>query len=312
MRKNEVAVLGIDPGTSKSWSVVEARAKPGASLGRLVPEPMEAWPHDSLEEGVEQVEERARDHACLLVIDAPLRFPRTLAEASFVPDEQNAHYPFDVNPFSTRPCERALRGKPRRKTLHESVRGLEAALQELRAEAKKRRSTWFRHAEGVSVQPFMQAPHGPIVDAFLVALRDAGLPVELSLEAMLSGSWEKGRVYVAESHPAVSMAMTPGVEAVPKYKGGSESVKNLVKQLGPYASSVLAPPHPELHDDDDELDAFVSALNGVSVVLGRADVFGTDEHGYFLVPQRESGPAWRDLWREAADGLPTKTSTSGR
>jgi hypothetical protein len=56
--------------------------------------------------------------------------------------------------------------------------------------------------------------------------------------------------------------------------------------------------------NDDELDSFVGLLNVVELATGRGTWFGTDEHGYFLVPRQDPDSTDRshdfgEVWERA-------------
>lgn len=85
--------------------------------------------------------------------------------------------------------------------------------------------------------------------------------------------------------------------------------------MQPYQASREKPDSPRLHatlkvslpeelSSDDELDAVVGLINLLDLASGHGDIFGTFEHGYFLVPARHSRPSWRELWKRAAEAHP--------
>ena len=105
-------LYGIDPGSGKAWAVYHACMD--LESGKLVEQPAFArWERTSLEERIGELLNKAREvsTATMLAIDVPVVTPH-----EFIPDyigSESRQYPFNVEPFTMRPCECALRSHPR-------------------------------------------------------------------------------------------------------------------------------------------------------------------------------------------------------
>jgi hypothetical protein len=301
---------GIDPGSGKPWAVFRA-CRP-ISGGALAGGDYTSVPIRKLDELIDEIAGWAAARSSVLVsIDAPVNCI-DLFDAPGL-DTAGRHYPFNANPFTTRPCEKALATKPgvvNRSLIHRQLVDMIAALCGWHDEYKAKTNLSFvkRH-EGVSVLGYMRAPHGPVVSLFVRRLRARHADVCFSPREAASPS--PGRVYVLESHPAVSLGfwaedgrLAP-LTAIPKYKeekleqepadaeatGGEETASTVeggLRQLrGPVVSLAgsghsltVRPPK-----TDDELDALVGLLNLLDLAGNKGDWFGCERLGYFLVPR---------------------------
>lgn len=227
----------------------------------------------------------------ILAIDAPICVPNGTDEDPMTADKfdwkEKQKWPFNVNHFSTRPCERALASK-----IPETGDALVKATRKL---------SISRHS-GVSVMGYQRTPHGPIVRAFVKELKR-------KLEGSICFDPEKARdketrkgykLFILESHPAVSLALWTHKKekTVEKYKGKKSEIScnSLLKFLPRKFSKEKIG-----KKDDDGLDALVSAINAYQLVDGEGDWFGTYEAGYFLIPNiRGGGKKFSELWKNAA------------
>ncbi len=325
-KKAEVIHLyGVDPGSAKDWGIFKIAVDAGG-------QPAGLWldtsrPIRRLDEVIVEIGQHVKGGAAaVLSLDAPINKPRCFDIPS-VDEGADEIFPFNVNPFSKRPCEQALSGRPsalknklRFPKLVQAVASLCGWQGEYRASGTANRSFIDLHSEtamksakpkvirGVSVLGYMQAPHGPVVSLFLQRLVEQCPAVSFSPSEALSPV--AGQVYVLESHPAVSMGIWAldgklrGIQRVPYYKNkksaGFQSLVGAVSQLAEeaYSQNPAQIPH------DDALDAFVGLLNLLDLLTGKGDWFGCEELGYFLIPLFNRGrPDFPnrvgDVWEEA-------------
>lgn len=228
-----------------------------------------------------------------------------------------SRYPFNVNPFSVRPCEKALNSKPEvvNDSLHHPyLVGAIAAICGWTGNYRSQQNRKFTELHpGVSVLGYQGAPHGPVVRLFRERLSGylAGRDVTVSYSPIEARQPRPGVVYVLESHPAVSMAIwagnqqLDGLDLVRKYKGNKreetrENFGNLRESVGKLVAERFNMEDVPIGNHDD-LDAFVSLLNVVDLLRGHGDWIGTVEHGHFLTPRVEGlDRPMADLWQEAA------------
>ena len=271
----------------------------------------------------------AKTGRVLLSVDAPVRaFGGLQAPVSLDPPGSSTSprdWPFDVNPFSQRPCEHALTSRPQSAVnalAHQELVAAIGALCGWDGDPGHRSNRAFdkRHV-GVSVLGYQGAPHAPVVRAFLSHLETraaAVAGVELSFET--EPAITTPGITVLETHPAVALAfyaldVRHGLpKDIPKYK----PVRGNVAAFGALAGAVmrtLRATHSiaalEAPVTDNELDALVGMLNLLDFASGTGDVFGTTESGYFLVARRGDGASWRELWQQAAAAVDFRVATSG-
>jgi hypothetical protein len=301
---------GIDPGSGKPWAVFKAARLPRG--GAVAGGNYESIPILKLDALIDEIAGRAAARSSVLVsIDAPVnRVDRFDAPGL---GTAGRDYPFNANPFTTRPCEKALATKPgvvNRSLVHRPLVDMIAALCLWQGEYKgKANLSFVKRHDGVSVLGYMGAPHGPVVSLFVRRLREKH--ADLCFSPREAKNPSLGKVYVLESHPAVSLGIWAEdgrlgqVATVPKYKEdkleevsgveedeGAEqdasAVEGGLRQLrGPVAAlaasghglAVAAP------RTDDELDALVGLLNLLDLAGGKGDWFGCERLGYFLVPR---------------------------
>lgn len=232
-----------------------------------------------------------------MAIDAPICVPNGTDEDPMTADKfdwkEKQKWPFNVNHFSTRPCERALSSK-----IPETDDSLAKAIKKLSIDKNP----------GVSVMGYQRTPHGPIVRAFVKKLKSE-LQGNICFDPWKAQAEEqrKGyKLFILESHPAVSLGLwSKSIRNKPlgRYKGNgrAESCEDLRKSLltDEYSTE-------EIEDnDDDSLDALVSVINAHQLVDGDGDWFGTYKTGYFLIPNvRGDDIRFSELWKDA-----TKKST---
>lgn len=314
MKKKAHHLISIDPGSSdKGWTL--ARFVGG---GRMIE--METLPISDLDDLVETISQMARKGHVLLGLNAPIKaFGGVQAPSGFDPpgcSEEGRSWPFNVNPFFERPCEKALSSRPR--VLNENLEhaALVSAIGkmcgwtgEYTAKAKANRS--FTTTHKVPEIRYMSALHGPVVRVFLQALeREAAKSgFELRFQAD-AGKPDQAAVTVLETNPALTMDMlcsarTKGFpKTLPYYritrvKGMQWPGPGLAKAL---ADLISVQHRAELEgtiSNDDQLDALAGMLNLLDLAAGKADVFGTERDGYFLVPMTREGASFRELWRAA-------------
>jgi len=290
-------LFSADPGSSKKgWAVADCTFGDGpdvrtrridiSHLGTVVAEVCSA----------------AQESHVLLSLDAPVRvFGGLQAPSSFEPAgaaQCGRAWPFNVNPFSQRPCEHALSSKPTVVNSSLVAPELARAVAELcgwDAEFRKSGNRSFADFhEGVSVLGYMGAPHAPVVRTFLDAMAreatSAGVRIGYYPAPELR---EVGCITVLETHPAVALGFyaaqgaegfpppIPHYKPVPKYRNGLAALVPPVKEQFRVHHKVtrLQP-----IDTDDLLDALVGLLNLLDQANGVGDLFGTVGDGYFLLP----------------------------
>lgn len=335
-------LYGIDPGSGKAWAVFHCcfdldshQVIQGPSFHR--------WERGSLENSIRRLLEQAEDDSTtvLLAIDVPIITPHEF-EPSYV-SSNSRHYPFNVEPFTIRPCECALRSRP--SVIDASLATLPlteliGALCNWVRPFKSSSNTPFQRmasCEGVSVMIFSEAPHQPLMRVFHDALI-AHKPdsVTISKTPLNPSSLESSHLYLLESHPAVSMGFwlmdgcfDEALTNVPRYKGSlkgedyedmtadekSETIQTNLTDLAENVAALAQESHgidaANSISNDDRLDAFVGLMNLLDLVGGRGDWFGTAASGYFLVPRlaKLEGKCFSDAWQRAEDIV---RETSGR
>jgi len=233
--------------------------------------------------------------------------------ATFCPDGAvpgAAAWPFNVNPFAQRPCERALCTRSPA-TARLAAAELRTALVELCGGSDSETLTALH--PGVSVLGYMGAPHAPVVRTFLDALTRAaeGWQIRLRFDPEFSKE-DSGAITILESHPAVSLAFYASAGAgrfpqtVEKYKpwrqNGAvfeELAAAVTHRVETVHTATLATPI----TTDDDLDAVVGLMNLLELAGGSGDLFGTAEDGYFLVPRVTRERSFTDFWRSSRDQI---------
>lgn len=307
-------VVSADPGSSaKGWAVASCDADPG---GQVVLRKMLS---PQLRGLVQELCEQAEQRPVLLGLDAPIRaFGGVQAPADLDPQGDKAKiltWPFDVNPFSQRPCEHALRAAPPMAPKYPAQRALAEAIRELIAGPKRVRKgtpnrSFIQAHPGVSVLGYMGAPHAPVVRTFLNALTQRATETGVATSYEVDGAQPESRtIYILESHPAVAMGFYASYAsegfgpAIAKYKGAGRSSDCFVRLCaathGLLCVNREMPLETKIATDDD-LDAFVGLLHLLDLAENRGDLFGTAHDGYFLVPCRPQGDSFRDLWARAS------------
>lgn len=316
-----VVIYGIDPGSSDSWAVY--RALMSREQNRVTQVTRCVHPIQLLEALIQEIVSGTADYAStpkdipvILSLDAPLNMPTRFEVPG--PDLPNAHWPFNVNPFAVRPCEKALSSKPQivnANLQHFDLAQTIGLICSWEGDFAGRQNTKFSSIHpGVSVLGYQGAPHGPVVRLFRDRLAKA--LHEISVQTVYS-PWSAsdpatGFVYVLESHPAVSMAVSAsqgqlqGIDVIPTYKGDNDpetlvNFQNLRASVLHMAAAYLDVDELPLEDDND-LDAFVGFLNVVDLLRGAGDWIGTVARGFFMSPRIHNVPDNRlmsEIWRDA-------------
>lgn len=300
--------FSVDPGSSdKGWSVWSATGT------RFQDARHRTFAIARLSELVEELCACALVAPVALSLDAPIRvFGGLQAPADFSPRNvapgESRKWPFDVNAFSQRPCEKALTSRPTVRNASLSAEPLAKAVARLcgwSSEYKDSHNQTFVDLHpGVSVRGYMGAPHAPVVRTFLAHLveRAAGAELQLVYEPRLVGAGAR-TIHILETHPAVTLGfyassrVAPFPASIPVYKG-SKTAKAACASLSAalvdhisasYGTRLAAP------SNDDDLDGLVGLLNLVDLLEDRGDVFGTADDGYFLVPACP-GLSFETLW----------------
>lgn len=329
-------LYGIDPGSRKPW--IGFYAKVNLATQKITSGPtFRSWSRYQLNDLLREIDEETNEVSVTLVsLDVPLSMPSDL-----IPDyisEKSFWYPFDVEPFTTRPCEAALRKRPQIIDKNLQCFELVSAIGRLCDWSNPFNSKGnipFQNmtaCEGISVMIYSEAPHQPITRVFLAeALKRLGHD-RLVQRPVGPDEWKPSNIYIMESHPAVSMgfwaidgAFDDDLKAIERYKGKlngkryegmDTAAKNslLKKQFGELVKGIdsLASRLYDIHFDsnqscDDRLDSFIGLLNLLDLVNGKGDWFGTAESGYFLTPQLTllEGQRFSDLWAAAEASLLT-------
>jgi len=316
MNADKAILYGIDPGSSKAWigyvgqldlanrsvTCCSQRSWNIADLGRLI----------------EEISQHVSTHGRVLVsLDAPINRPIEFNPPG-IDEESTPAYPFNVNPFSTRPCEKALTSKPTRQLEsleHQDIVGGIARLCQWNGDHRNAENRSFADIHhGVNVRGYMGAPHGPVVDLFRTQLKAAlgESHICLSISPREATTPRPCHVYLLESHPAVAMAVLARggcletIRRICQYKGNNEPnvqahftlLRDEVVRYSATVDDGLAC-HPE---SDDELDAFVGFLNLVELLKGQGDWFGNIDYGYFLIRRvfdRSIGEVWETAFARA-------------
>lgn len=331
IRKPTTAHLyGIDPGSSKPW--IGFYAKVDLATKKITSGPtFRSWSRYQLSDLLQEIDEATgKESVTLVSLDVPLSMP-----ASLLPDyisEESVHYPFKVEPFTTRPCESALRKKPSvidRNLQHVALISAIGTLCGWSRPFKGKGNIPFQDmtaCEGISVMIYSEAPHQPITRVFLAeALQTLGHE-RLIQKPAGPDEWKASNVYVMESHPAVSMGfwaidgvLGDKLTEIARYKGQLNG-KRYEDMDAPAKSSLLKKRLDKLVEGidslakrlhnirfeskescDDRLDSFIGLMNLLDLVNGRGDWFGTARSGYFLIPQLTllDGQRFSELWSEA-------------
>ncbi len=298
-----ISLYGVDPGSSdKGWAVASCAASPRplvrlrqmliADLTTLVDELCAAAEHNHV----------------LLSLDAPLRaFGGVQVPESFAPPGAVTGaraWPFNVNPFVTRPCEKALGSKPPN-TAPFPAAELRTALIEL-CDSGDDCPAFVTLHPGVSVLGYMGAPHAPVVRTFLDALADSAVETGLRIGSDPAlREHDAGTINVLESHPAVSLGFyaSAGIagfpRAIEKYKPWRQHrevfdalAEAVTRHIGAAHAADLERPIAT----DDCLDAVVGLMNLLDISGGTGDLFGTSEEGYFLVPRVTQSRSFLEIW----------------
>lgn len=316
--KSPLILYGIDPGSSKPWAVY--RMEYDASSTKPAQPQFQAVPIVQLDELIENILRDASDAAVLITIDAPICMPTQFTQ----PGSKlgGAAWPFDVSPFSTRPCEKSLSSRPTvvnrnlRFPKIASIVGCMAGWTEDYCDKSNQSMT--THHSGLSVLGYQGAPHGPVVRLFRDQLGRAAScrNVEVSYSPKSAARPDPHTVYVLESHPAVTMAVwifqqkLGSLTSLPHYKGGRTSdmmygFEQLSSAVTKLLSAKLAGSLSPVKSDD-ELDALVGLTNCVDLIRDNADWWGTENSGYFLIPRIETelGFGVRDAWDQPMLELP--------
>lgn len=326
-------IVSADPGSRKDWAVCSYQRLSGSSNCDL-----KRYPIAGLSKLIDELFAHAEKGHVLLGLDAPIKaFGGVQRPAKFKPDGHQIaglkkYWPFNVNPYSTRPCEKALSSKPENNGLDGSE--LVTAIAETFGwddpldDNKKYTSLTLRH-KGISVLGYQGAPHGPVVGTFLaeVEKRASGSSLEVSYDPEAcyfyadNKEWPARVITVVETHPAVSAGFYAHYgtgendpffsQPIPRYKGqskkgGSKEVKDGFEEVKKATMGLLESKKIELSRepcDDDDVDALLGLANLVELSEGKADLFGTVEDGYFLIPSNESGPCFRQLWKDAREKI---------
>ena len=301
-----ISLYGVDPGSSdKGWAVAScvASPRPLVRLRQMLIADLTAL--------VDELCAAAEHNHVLLSLDAPLRAfgglqaPESFAPSGAVPGARA--WPFNVNAFAQRPCEKALGSKPP-DTPSLPAAELRAALVELCDSGDACPAFVTRHP-GVSVLGYMGAPHAPVIRTFLDALarRAAASGVRISSDPALRNQ-ATGVITVFESHPAVSLGFyaSAGVVGFPrtiaKYKPWSQNRDTFVALAGAVISHLGSAHAANLERpiaSDDDLDAVVGLMNLLDIAGGNGDLFGTSEEGYFLVPRVTQSRSFLEIWETA-------------
>lgn len=309
-------LFSADPGSSaKGWAVADCTFEDGPHVR------MRQLSGVGLKTLVDDVCAAAREHHVLLALDAPLRaFGGMQAPSSFEPAgavEGGRAWPFDVNPFSQRPCEHALSSKPT--VVNDSLVARELALAVGQlcgwdAECRKPGNLPFTSLhDGVSVMGYMSAPHAPTVRTFLEALEREAISSDVEVGYDLEPEQrDVGCISVHESHPAVALAFYTAQGAdgfqppIPKYKPLPQH-DAAFQLLAAAVETHLKVCHGAVLNEsirtDDGLDALVGLLGLMEQATGTGDFFGTARDGRFIVPRRKGARTYRRIWEDAAAAL---------
>ncbi len=314
----DVVLYGIDPGSSKSWAsyrLITNEFPLFSNSPTFTDEPI-----SSLDAFITRIVCDAKDRAVLLAIDAPICMPQSFGRPGA--NLKGAYWPFDLNPFSTRPCEKSLASKPT--VMNSSLRFPEIA------KAVGKLCCWegeYRNPSnqsltnihpGLSVLGYQSAPHGPIVQLFRRRLEECAANAGVLLSYSPNEATKpNGRcIYVLESHPAVTMAIwiaqkrLGSIATLAKYKGDSSAAttngfkvaRDAVEDL--FRSEFACMDSPV--SSDDELDALVGLANLIDLLRGKSDWWGTEDSGYFLIPiAADSFGTWtvRKAWDNASESV---------
>lgn len=301
-----ISLYGVDPGSSaKGWAVAACMVSPRPQVR------LRQVAIADLTTLIGELCALAERNHVLLSLDAPLRAfggvqaPDSFAPTGAVPGARA--WPFNVNAFSQRPCEKALSSKPPPAVLLPAAE-LRDALASLCGQEGGGPPFVTLHP-GVSVLGYMGAPHAPVVRTFLDALASSASALGLRIGSdPVFRQQDAGTITVLESHPAVSLGFyaSAGIAGFPrsieKYKPLRQHEvvsEQLVEAVTRHIDSAH---HADLEKpirNDDELDAVVGLMNLLDLAGGTGDMFGTAEEGYFLVPRVARERSFLEIWETA-------------
>lgn len=330
-RPKRAHLYGIDPGSGKAWAVYHACID--LEAGKLTEQPTFAqWERTSLDGHIRELLNKTGEGSTtsVLAIDVPVVTPHEFLPAYIGCDSKQ--YPFNVEPFTMRPCECALRSHPTvidRSLAHLDLTSMIGKLCGWGQPFKQSSNTPFHKlasCEGISVMIFSEAPHQPLMRVFAETLASSAGEITISTTPTTAGSLSSSHIYVLESHPAVSMGFwrmdgrfCDTLPKIPRYKGTlkgeeyedmtadekSEMLRANLIELADNVVTLAVAAHgldsPEPITNDDRLDAFVGLVNLLDLVAGHGDWFGTAASGYFLVPKLKllEGKLFSEAWEKA-------------
>lgn len=263
-----------------------------------------------LQDLVDEIVELAVTHKVLLAIDAPICVPGgTNADpttaAGFERPKMPASWPFNVNSFVQRPCEKALSSRPAG-SIHGALAELADCISQHLLKGVDGSFVGLDRNNGVSVRTYDVAPHGPVVRTFIKLLIAAAGGMEISFDPQRAETSTNPGIHILESHPAVSLgfwsANRPDFGSISKYKRKPQTITRIAASLEAcvVADTDLRSACNEVSGNDDKLDAFVAAINARQLAEGEGDWFGTVASGYFLAPRvLGSDRTFHKLWSDA-------------
>jgi hypothetical protein len=167
-------IVSADPGSSKDWAVCSYQRLSASGKCDL-----KRYPIEGLSKLIDELFAHAEKGQVLLGLDAPVKaFGGVQRPVKFKADghqiaKLKKYWPFNVNPYSTRPCEKALSSKPENKGLActDLIRAIAETFgwEEPLHQNHNNESLTSRH-QGISVLGYQRAPHGPVVGTFLAEL----------------------------------------------------------------------------------------------------------------------------------------------
>lgn len=272
----------------------------GKTVGGFGTPEYQETPIDLLDQLLSQILTDADDAPVLITMDAPICMPNEFSR----PGSKlgGAFWPFNLNPFSTRPCEKSLSSTPSgvlsQNLLFPEIAKIVGLMAGWEGDYRDQANLPMTKIHiGLSVLGYQGAPHGPVVSLFRDKLThkasEKGIGVSYSPSA--ASKPELGWIYILESHPAVTMAVwiyqqrLGTLRQLPRYKGDSSQITKI--GFAEVSSSVIKLFNHEVAElqssvtTDDELDALVGLANCVDLVRGDADWWGTEDSGYFLIPR---------------------------
>lgn len=331
-----IHLYGIDPGSKagKDWAVYST-VYSQASGGFSSPE-FKNWQINRLDEFINDLIDRTTTESCvILAIDAPINSPGEFNPAYLSRTTTKSRFPFNTNPFTIRPCEKALRTKhPAVNCRHRELVGLLGQLCNWGDDSPGTPFVELDECQGVSVRIYSEAPHQPVVTVFRRRLIECS-PNDVDVVDDPTFTFAPSTVYILEAHPAVPMGFwvldrqLGDLSQVPKYKGSFERLDDSMaekkkkqkqqemkgeraRDLNRLSSEIVALAKrthqlttldPKINGDDNRLDAFVALINVMDLADGKGDWFGTTRSGYFLTPRLEKlgGKLFADAWQSAEE-----------